>query len=270
MPAIRSPFPVLVLSLALAAAGALLPAAAGDEGAFRMPGGYAWDAGRVDTMWLEVLLEYRDLGSAPFQPAADDLVTTFTGAFLPLPNLEVGFAAPYVSRDFDDGRLGSPSGLGDVAAWAKLRLGNTGNAAWSLGAGLSLPTGDEDDFLGTGNLDPALWIAAGVPTRGDAFVQAHVGLRANGDFDGAGLRADGKTSVIIGFGGFLPTASGMTVFASFDLETERWDGGDSAASLLGGARWPISESWQVEAKASVGLADAAPDLTLGLGLVFHP
>ena len=268
MRAVRHPVPVLFLVFAIACF--VLPARAGSEGSFRMPGGTTWDAELVDTMWLEVLLDYRDIGDAPFQPAADDLVTTFAGAWLVVPNLEVGVAVPYVSRDFDRDRLGSPSGLGDVAAWAKYRLGNTGNAAWSIGASLSVPTGDEDDFLGTGNLDPAAWIAAGVPTRGDAFVQAHVGLRANGDFDGAGLSADGKTSVIIGFGGFMPTANGMTVFASFDLETERWDGGDSAATLLGGARWPISDGWQIEAKASVGLADAAPDLTLGLGLVFHP
>ena len=235
-----------------------------------MPGGYAWDAAPIDTTWAEVVLDYRDVGGAAYQPAADDLVTTFAGAWLLRPDLELGVAVPYVSRDFDAQRLGSPSGLGDVAAWAKLRLGATGSAAWSLGASLSLPTGDEDDYLGTGNLDPAAWIAGGVHTRGGAFVQAHVGLRANGDFEGAGRNADGKTSVLIGFGGFLPVREGMTVFASFDLETERWDRGDSSAALLGGARWEIADGWQIEAKASVGLADAAPDLTLGLGLVFHP
>lgn len=64
---------------------------------------------------------------------------------------------PFVVHQFDDGgsertysESGSASGLGDVVVRGKWNFHRASNAAFALGADLRLPTGNEDDLLGSG------------------------------------------------------------------------------------------------------------------------
>jgi hypothetical protein len=203
-------------------------------------------------------------------PKATDLLAKFTGAFAPRPDLELGAQASLISRNYDRDVFGNPSGLSDTFLWGKYRFGRQSDSAVSVGAFLSLPTGSKNDGLGSGTTDPGVFLSGGVHTRGNAFVQGHVGLRWNGEYDAFGVRRDGKTSILIGFGGVVPASPGFDTFASFALETERYDGGDSFAQVTLGGRWKISPAWRLQAQAGVGLADAAPRLSLGFGAVYTP
>ncbi|MBZ5638332.1 MAG: hypothetical protein LAO51_06185 [Acidobacteriia bacterium] len=227
-----------------------------------------FDADTIDRSWFDLSMSYRKLEDSDTSRKGSDLVLDGRAAWSFTPSVELGVAGSYVSRDFDDRELGSPSGLGDTLGWAKYRFPGAGSAVFSVGGFASVPTGDEEDFLGTGNLEGGVFFSGGVRTRGDGFVQAHVGVRWNRDFDNRLVHLDAKNSILAGFGGVYEAASGIEVFSSLLLETSRYEGGDDTVRLTGGARWTLSTSWRVQVLASAGLTDAAPRLSLGAGVVW--
>ncbi len=240
------------------------------EPASRQPATLPFDADAVEKGWFDVALSYRTLKDSTVSPKADDLLVEGRAAWAFRTRLEGGIAIGHVSRDFGREDLGRVSGFEDTLGWLKYRFPGAGSARFSAGAFVSLPTGDDARFLGSGNVDPGIFFAGGVATRGEGFVQAHVGLRANGDFDNGAVFARGKTSILSGFGGSFAAPSGVEAFASFLLETPRYDGGDTYAALEGGARWVLSRGWRLQVLGGIGLSDAAPALSLGAGFVYLP
>jgi hypothetical protein len=257
--------PAVLALLALAP----LPARAA-EPAPRQTETLPFDAETIDRSWVDLSMNYRKLDDSDLSRKGSELALDGRVAWSLTPSVELGIAGSYASRDYDNRELGSPSGLGDTLGWAKYRFPGAGSAAFSVGAFASVPTGDKEDFLGTGNLEGGVFFAGGVRTRGNGFVQAHVGVRWNDDFDNRLLPAPlhGKKSILAGFGGTFEAASGIEVFSSLLLETSRYEGGDDRVRLTGGARWTLSTSWRVQVLASAGLTDAAPRLALGTGVVW--
>lgn len=264
----RAALAVSAMTFALAAAST--GARAAETDLLRIPSLFPYNAQTIDTMWFEVDVEYRKTDDTAGSPKSSDLMLTALAAFSPIPELEVGATISHVSRDFDRDVLGSPSGPTDAFAWGKYRFYRQQDTMFTVGAFASLPTGEEDDGLGTGNVDPGVFLSAGTRTAGNAFVEASIGLRVNGDLESRFARANGKTSVLVDLGAVMTASQGFDAFAGFALETERYDGGDSFAQLTGGGRWQISGPWRLQAQAGLGLGDAAPKVSLGIGLVFTP
>lgn len=256
----------VVLALLAAVAG---PAFAESENP-RIPTTLPFDANVTPSMRAEGSVGYRSWDSSEVTAEADDLYVTGSFVFELLANLEVGAQFDFVSRDFDSDDLGSETGPSDVLAWGKYAFYRKDTSVFSAGALLSLPTGDEDYLLGTGNVEPGVYISGATGTSGGGMLQAHLGLRANDDRDIRGVNFNGKTSILVGFGGLLEPNPGLEVFAAFDLETEQVDDGETWARLAGGARWSIGEAWSLQGQAQVGLADAAPSLGIGFGVVWAP
>ncbi len=257
-------------SLLLLSIAASAPALAAGEELLRIPAIFPYDANTVDRIWLEGTVSFDSLPDSETIPEATDLRLNFTGAFALVPDFELGANTAFISRNYDADVLGSPSGISDTLVWGKYRFGRQPNSAVSAGAFLSLPTGDDGDGLGTGSTDPGVFIAGGLQTRANSFVEGFVGLRANGDFKGFGEDRSGKTSILIGFGGVIPVSPGFEAFGDFSLETERYDGSDSFAQIAVGGRWKIAPAFRLQAQAGVGLADAAPSLMVGFGVVYAP
>lgn len=264
---VRKTFLFLVSLLVVATS---TPVLAAGEDLLRIPAIFPFDSMTVDRSWLEGDVAFASLPDSAMVPKATDLRVNFTGAFALLPELELGANTAFISRNYDEDIFGSPSGLSDTMVWGKYRFGRQPDSAVSAGAFLSLPTGDEDKGLGSGTTDPGVFISGGVRTHGSAFVEGYVGLRANGDQKSFGFERDGKTSILIGFGGVAPVSPGFEAFASFALETERSEGADSFAQVAVGGRWKVSPTVRLQAQAGVGLADAAPSLMLAFGVVFVP
>ncbi len=258
-----------ILALTALAPFATGAAGAAEEPAPRQPEMLPFDAGITDRSWVDFSMSYRKIDDSVQSRPATDLVVDGRVAWSPGSSFELGVAGSYVSRDFSSRDLGSVSGLGDTLGWAKYRFPGAGSAVFSVGGFASVPTGDKEEFLGNGNLEGGVFFAGGVRTRGEGFVQAHVGVRWNGDFDNAltdPLAA--KNSILAGFGGVYRAASGVEVFSSLLLETSRYETGNDLARLTGGARWTLSTSWRVQVLASAGLTDAVPRLSLGAGVVW--
>lgn len=247
-----------------------LATAAAAEDQWRIPFTYPFDATTTETALWEATISYQSLPDTDVSPEGTELLLTTTGAFAPAARFEIGGALGYSSRDYENEHLGSPSGLTDAQVWGKYRFAEIGSAVWTAGLTAALPTGSEDDFLGTGNLDPGAFLAAGVKTQGGAFVQAHLGMRMNKDFSNNLFKLDGKTSTLLGFGGVFRAENQLEGFASLTLETERYDGGDSLGLLAAGARFPLGNNFKVQVQAGAGIGSASPDLSLGVGIVFAP
>lgn len=261
---------LVALALVVVTAAVPAPARAAETDILRIPAIFPYDAQTIDTWWFEAGVEYRKTDDTPGSPKSSDLLVKALAAFSPIPELEVGATISHISRDFDRDALGSPSGPSDALAWGKYRFHREQETMFTVGAFASLPTGDEDDGLGNGNIDPGVFLAAGTRTAGNAFVEASLGLRVNGDLDSRFARADGKTSVLVDIGAVIPASQGFDAFAAFALETERYDGGDSFAQVSGGGRWQISGPWRLQAQAGLGLGDAAPKVSLGVSVVYAP
>jgi hypothetical protein len=136
----------------------------------------AIDTGSADSIWSEVLYEKR-IGARSM--------------------IEVGVPLAY-EEQFEP--AGSPFGIGDIflgykhAAYHSLDKGSI----LSVGVEIRLPTGNEEDGLGSGTTVFEPFLAFGQILPGDSFLQAHVFAEFKTDrelHDEAGLRiAFGKTS----------------------------------------------------------------------------
>lgn len=240
------------------------------EDQWRIPFTYPYDATSTETALWEATVSYQALPDSEASPEGTELLLTTSGAFSPLSRFELGGTIGYASRDYENSRFGSPSGLTDAQVWGKYRFAEIGSAVWTAGVTASLPTGSEDDFLGTGNLDPGVFLAAGVATQGGAFVQAHLGVRLNKDFNHDLFKMEGKSSTLLGFGGVFKAENQLEGFATLTLETERYEQGDSLGLIAAGARFPLGQGFKVQVQAGAGIGSASPDLSIGVGIVFAP
>ena len=227
-----------------------------------------FDASIVETSWVDLSLSYGKLDDSDLSSKGSELALSGSVAWSPVRNVETGVAASWMSRTYDQADLGSRSGVSDTLGWAKFRFPGGKDTSFSIGGFASAPTGDKDEYFGTGNLEGGIFFAGGVKTRGNGFVQGHVGVRWNDRLDNRTFHGDGKNSFFAGFGGVYEAASGIEVFSSLLLETARYEGGDSNARLTGGARWKVSTSWRLQALAGVGLTGYSPRLSLGVGVVW--
>ena len=78
----------------------------------------------------------------------------------------------------------SASGLGDMVLRAKFGLAARGANAFAVGVDLRLPTGDEDDMLGTGATQAQVFLIAS-STRGALSPHVNIGFTAVGGNDNA-------------------------------------------------------------------------------------
>jgi hypothetical protein len=115
---------------------------------------------------------------------------------------------------------------------------------------VSAPTGDAS--ISSDRWDPSaafIWAHSGVLSLAGTAKLTH---SANGTQFDNGLKL------------ILPAASGRTAFLEWELN---WpEGGDAAHWLNGGYQWLLSEHFQVDVNAGLGLNGEAGDYRLGVGL----
>ena len=131
-------------------------------------GGYALSLGYAHLGFDEYggtrLDDLYDISTADYDCAIDADISMFSASYGLLPRLDVGIVVPYI-RVKSEGRrrVISPApredcqgdtvdGLGDVLLRLKYNLYRDDDRLlfWTLGSDVSLPTGDEKDWLGTG------------------------------------------------------------------------------------------------------------------------
>lgn len=234
---------------------------------------FATDAAIVEKQWYGI--EFRWLnGAVPPHENADGFMLTPTVAVSPLKNLEVGGTVSYIDYDLDSDiirpgtsdRFSGNSGLGDLTTWGKYRF-LEGPVSVSAGALLDLPTGSEEEGLGTGKVTPGLFGAFRAKAGDGAFL-GDVALRFNRDARILKSKLNGKTSTFIG-GGYIWEAYENWVFSGeVTVESERFDGGSSDFRATAGAQFlGVSHSF-LRGAVSVGLTDGAPDFEIIMGYAY--
>ncbi|MFQ5669456.1 MAG: hypothetical protein ACE5HD_02925 [Acidobacteriota bacterium] len=224
------------------------------------------DAAIVENAWVEGQVRRRDL-----QGNND----TFEGgpvlAFSPVDRLEVGGRVNLIDADFGPR---SKNGVGDTTVWGKWQIVHN-PIQFTVGAELFLPTGDEDDNLGTGEVDAALF-AAVRKNLAHAAATGFLGVRSNSDTSVGGnlgpsfLRdRDGKPSVFLGGGILVPASRHFGLSGELTVETERFEKGDSSVEATAGGYWFIAEHVTLRAGLGIGLDDGAPDWEGIFGLAWH-
>ncbi|MEE9218718.1 MAG: hypothetical protein V3U98_06590 [Acidobacteriota bacterium] len=180
-------------------------------------------------------------------------------------DLEVGLIVGLVNLDPDNS--GSQSGLDDIQIYAKYRVAELPLSV-TLGGLLKIPTADQDEGLGTGEID----IEAFVGLRKDydhVHLIGHGGVRFNKDPDVPG-NINGRTSILLGGGVII--AMSPRLFNSWELtfESKRFKGGDSMTMLTPGLMWRMGDRGLIRAGIGIGLTDGAPDFEAigGLALTY--
>jgi hypothetical protein len=194
------------------------------------------------------------------------------GGVLPISNIRVrGRRMRDVNGDMtlQSTQSGSITGLGDLSANVRYRLVDRGVRGFSIGGDLRVPTGREENLMGTGKVGARV-LAIG--TWEDGQLAAHV----NGGFGLGGASREIFYSTATTFavtprltvvgevmGRYLTELARLQdVYQPYagqnGLETMRWlpaDRGVTTTFVNVGAKWNVTHSWMVNGNVLIRLSD---------------
>ncbi len=153
------------------------------------------------------------------------------------------------------------SGLADISLSATWTRDFGANSYVDLTGRATLPTGDADKDLGTGETDFGLAAEIGHDI-GDGSVYAFAGYKFRG---GAG-RKDGAQ---LGGGGYIRLGDGVIAGLDAGWSESSLNNLDQSAELTGYASFGLSNDFRLSVFALTGLTDNAPDFGAGLTLTWH-
>ncbi len=230
------------------------------------------DAALVENGWIEGQVRLQTLSNDDDVFRIGPLV-----AFSPIDKLEFGARLDFIDRDVTEGN-GDPgrseSGIGDTTAWAKWQFFHN-PVQFTVGVEVFLPTGNEDDYLGSGEFDFGFFGAVRKNLE-DAYLTGHFGFRVNGDSTVDGNDLEGDTSIFLGGGVMFPIHERFSLSGELRVETERYDNdlgavphSDSAIDLTVGGYWYATKRSTVRGGVALGLEDGAPDWQFIAGYAWH-
>jgi hypothetical protein len=187
---------------------------------------------------------------------ADVMGLTPTFALNVAEDLEFGGRIGFLRRDANGG--GTDNGISDLDLWGKISVVSD-PVKISLGILLSLPTGEADKLLGTGETEVEFF--GGIRKDFARFtVMGNVGARINQDQQFHGSRGNGKNSFLVGAGILFPVSDKVVLSAEWAFETERLDGLENDSRLMGGCEYRFDENFVLRAGVGGGLlTDGSPD-----------
>ena len=256
----------LAVALLAAVTGAL-PAAAQQaqptvDDTYRLFQRFVEDGAISPHVWLEGQVRMQT-NSPVFGPGDGDRWTTDAVLGLGLTEeLEVGLRLGLIHLDPDAGD--SDNGLSDIEVHAKYRLDEL-PLDIVVGGIVKIPTADEDEGLGTGELDFE-GFGAVRKDLGHVSLIGNAGLRFNGDPDGS-VGVDTKTSILLGGGLIIGLTSRIHNSWELTYESKRFEGGETDVRLTPGLGWRLGNRGLFRAAVGIGLSDGAPDFEAIAGLV---
>jgi hypothetical protein len=229
---------------------------------------FTYDAAVVENFWIEGKLRASKGYDGAFgQSDFDSLRLGPVFAWSPIDRLEVGARIDYLDRDIPGG--GSNSGLSDTNIYAKWQFFHN-PVQFAAGMEISLPTGKEDDGLGTGEFDIALFGSVRKNLE-QAYITGYFGIRNSQDSTlfNSPVPLEGDTSIFLGGGVMFPINQVFSLSGELRVETERYKQADSFIDLTVGAFWYTTKKTTLRGGLSLGLEDAAPDYELTVGFAWH-
>jgi hypothetical protein len=225
---------------------------------------FAQEAAIVPSQWWEGQLEYVNGGNdLPF----DALLFRGVVAFQPVKNLELGGNFGLGNTNADPG-IDDGTGATDLEVYGKYLFSNVSEGLdFAAGVLATIPTGEDNIGLGFNSFGAQAF--GSMRYKMDSMsVGGNVGVRYNGDGSVFGVDLAGKTSFQLGVNALFHLANSVTMTAEAQVETERFDGLDSDARLVGGVDWHAFQRGQFRASLAAGLTDSAPNFTVLVGYAY--
>jgi len=220
------------------------------------------DGDVVAHRWLEGTTEFQSWDNGDRASAGALLAFTLASDF----EVGVAFAGNWVDPDGGS----SESGFADTQVFGKVRLIEK-PVILSVGTVITIPTGDEDEGMGTGELDMEFFGAIRKAYRSMTCV-ANAGFRVNQDADArlseggfagkqSGGETEGKVSGTLGAGLIFLQGEHWSYQAELSFETKRYRNHDSNLRFIPGVSYRTARA-SLRAGVAIGLSDAAPDYSL--------
>ncbi len=153
------------------------------------------------------------------------------------------------------------SGLADMSISATYSHDIGADNYLDLTGRVTLPTGDKDKDLGTGETDYTMTAEIGHDFEG-AGIYAFGGYK----FRGGATRADGAQ---FGAGGYFRPMEGVVAGVDAGWSESSINGLDQSADLTAYSSFTLSKDWRVSVYALTGLTDNAPDFGTGFTLTWR-
>ena len=182
-------------------------------------------------------------------------------------------------------QVGWAVGLGDATVNARLLVAGNALRGASVGADVRLPTGREENLLGTGRLGTRV-LGVGSWEAGPWGVSVNGGYSLGGlarviDWTGAATLAAGPRITLVGeilgrrvLDAHVVEAVWQSHSTVSQLDTLRWMSGNRAitsSALAAGARWNVAGPWLLNANVLINVANdgLAARLTPGVSLGYY-
>ncbi|MEM7007058.1 MAG: transporter, partial [Pseudomonadota bacterium] len=165
------------------------------------------------------------------------------------------------------GEIEQNSGFGDLTLGVNYNVPAeiTGNWLVQLQGRLKIPTANEDQGLGTGEVDGGVAVDVAY-SFGNFTPFTTVGFRWRGDPEGADLNNTFNVSV----GGSYNLGNGYALLASYDFREETVDTAEESQEVFGAITGPVTDQLRWTLYGSVGFTDGAPDGGVGAQLIWRP
>ena len=155
----------------------------------------------------------------------------------------------------------SSSGLADISLSASYSHDLGADNYLDLTGRVTLPTGDEEKDLGTGETDYTLLAEVGHDFDG-AGIYAFGGYKLRG----GATRTDGAQ---FGAGGYFRPMDGVVAGIDAGWSESSINGLDQSADLTAYGSFSLSKDWRLSVYALTGLTDNAPDFGTGFTLTWR-
>lgn len=234
------------------------------------------EASIVPTQWWEAQIRFISDGQyrSVNIPDSDTLVLSPIIAIAPWNDVEIGVIFSVEDIDYDrvPWRDSGGSGLSDTDVYGKFRIKKE-PVEFTVGVLATIPTGDEDEGRGTGEVNMELFGSA-KKDFDDFMLTGIFGFRLNRDAEilGKGLvpgvRLDAKTSILLGGGILFPFTDNLAFSGELSIESERYEEIDSDIRITPGIHFKAFKHSLFRAGLGLGLSDGAPDFELIFSYVY--
>lgn len=139
----------------------------------------------------------------------------------------------------------------------------TFNSRLQIGSKLKLPTSDEDENFGTGEIDVSMY--GGVTARfGRYLVNTKAGFQLMGDIDNELEYRDYNNRLFASVGGSYIVSRHWNIGGGYRFKQASREGKEAIHKVNGYVTWRPDKTWNYTLYTSLGMTDATADIAAGL------
>jgi len=182
--------------------------------------------------------------------------------------VDVILGAPFLfwsSKDESTGANTSAGGVSDIALKVKWRFYEKDGLSFALRPGVTMPSGDENEGLGTGKATGSMFFITSKEAKPWDF---HLNL---GYIYNDNILDQRKSLWHISLAARVEVVKDLKVVGNVGIQRseDKASGSENRSFALGGLIYSVSELLDLDAGAKFGLSKPEPDYSIMAGLCFH-